>query len=345
MPLERVLLGMSGGVDSSSAAFLLKEQGYEVVGITLCLCPDDYNSALEVANALGIEHHFADFRSEFKREVIEPFIDEYFSGRTPNPCIVCNSKIKFGLMSGLMERYSCSKLATGHYAKIVKKDNAYHLCKSKNLKKDQSYFLYAIPKEVLSSVIFPLSDYDKIEVRNVAEKAGIPVYERPESQEICFVPEDDFVKFMRGSGRKSKTGNIIDKNGEILAPHKGIECYTIGQRRGLGVALGHRVFVTDIDFEKHTITLSEEEDLWKDTVEVGCARFLENCSGDFFAQGKIRHSHEAYPCEVRKKSEDEFLVKFISPVRALAPGQSLVLYDGDMVLGGGVIKSSGFALR
>lgn len=337
----RVLIGMSGGIDSSVSAHLLKEMGYEVVGVFMHLHNIDEearDSAKEMANFLDIEFHVIDYRKEFKDKIISPFIEEYLRAKTPNPCIMCNELIKFGKMNELRKDFSCEKISTGHYAKIIKEKGSYGLYKGNDKKKDQSYFLYRIDKNLLPDIIFPLGDYEKSEVKKIAEELGFPVYKKPESQEICFVPEDDFPKFIECSlGRSFKEGDIIDEVGNIIGIHKGIERYTIGQRKGLGVALGYKAFVSEIDPIKRTITLAREDSLLKSEVVATNINFLEEVPDIFRAKAKIRYSIETHPCLVRRE-EEKIIVSFDDHVRAPTRGQSIVLYDEERVIGGGIIQ-------
>lgn len=346
MNKKKVVLGMSGGVDSSVAAYLLKEQGYEVIGVTMDVWQGaGINTAAEdgrkVAETLGIEHHVLDYREAFKKDVIDYFINEYLSGRTPNPCNICNRRIKWVSLLQILQGLGADYVATGHYAQIDKMPNGrYAICNSVTAKKDQTYALCNLTQEQLSKTIMPIGRYEKDEIRTIAERIGLHVADKADSQDICFIPDGDYAAFIRNNiSGDIKPGNFVDINGKILGQHKGITNYTIGQRKGLNIAMGHPVFVTDIDVAKNVVIIGENEDLFTTTVAADNFNYMAVGSvaeGDRFV-GKIRYAHKGTMCTVVKAWNDKILVEFDEPVRAITPGQALVLYKGEYVAGGGLI--------
>lgn len=339
---ERVMVGMSGGIDSSFAAYLLKKEGYEVVGASFLLAPsmgeEDAYRARDVAESLGIEHHIIDLREEFREEVINRFVKEYQEGRTPNPCIVCNKFIKFGSFFREAKKLEADIIATGHYASIEKLDGRFVLKTPKDEKKDQTYFLYNLKEVDLKNILFPLAAYDKKYIKEKSQEIGLKSIER-ESFEICFVSNDDIGAFLEDYTKKPLVpGNIVDNSGYILGRHKGIENYTIGQRRGLGVATGKRVFVTEINPEKNQVTLGDEEDLFKKRIIAKDINFIGSLPiGSFKAEGKARYQMPKSPCYAEIVG-DRLEIEFEDMVRAPTKGQSVVLYEGDRLLGGGIIE-------
>ncbi|MEO0099081.1 MAG: tRNA 2-thiouridine(34) synthase MnmA [candidate division WOR-3 bacterium] len=346
---ERVYCLMSGGVDSATAAYLLKEMGYEVVGVTLLLWEGEaggksccgqkaIRDAAACAAEIRIPHLTLDLREEFKKLVVEDFLISYLSGRTPNPCIVCNQKIKFGkVLERLAQLFpdEAGYIATGHYARI---ENSF-LKKGKVLKYDQSYFLYALPKERLKRILFPIGDYGKEEVREIARKANLVTAEKPKSQEICFIPDDDYPRFLlKFYPNAAKPGPILDREGKEIGQHKGIIYYTIGQRRGVGIARGKRLYVIKTDPVNNTIVLGEEKDTYGKEALVSQLNLFVEIPDGLRAKAKIRHQDKESWAIVNWLGKDQILVRFEEPKWAITPGQSLVLYDNDTVLGGGVIQ-------
>jgi len=349
MYVKRVLIGMSGGVDSSVAALLLKEQGYEVIGVTLNLWEksnDDMsiNDAKEVCKKLGIEHHVLDFRGIFQEKVIDYFAREYIAGRTPNPCIACNKYIKFAtLLSKAKNMFNCEYIATGHYAKVDYNEviNRYFLRKSKTDKKDQTYVLYNLTQEQLSHTLMPLGDYEKEEIRKIAEDNGLINAKRRDSQEICFVEDNDYVRFIcEKYNYKPKKGYFVDINGNKLGEHKGIINYTIGQRKGLGLALGKYQYVIKLDTIRNEVVIGDEEFLFTDTLFCKELNFMtiENLTSEMQVTAKIRYSAKPVNATIIPDSEDRVKVIFDEKQRAITPGQAVVFYDNDIVIGGGCIK-------
>ncbi|MBR5272455.1 MAG: tRNA 2-thiouridine(34) synthase MnmA [Clostridia bacterium] len=345
----RVLLGMSGGVDSSVAALLLKQEGYEVVGITLNLVPDKFadqtdtsaQDASQIAQLLGIEHHIVDMQDKFNINVMADFAEKYLSGKTPNPCIVCNKTIKFGEMMALADKLGCEKLATGHYAQCVF-DNASgnFLLKKSPHNKDQSYFLYTLSQDVLKRVILPLGTMTKQDVRAIAEKHNLPTSSKRDSQDICFVKSGGHAEFIeKYLSKKFPKGNFIDENGKVLGEHKGIIHYTIGQRKGLGIALGEPKFVTEIDAQSGFVTLGNSESLMSDSLTVNSLCFTTDFNKtEFDAKVKIRFAAPPTDAVVTILENERAKIKFVEKQRAITPGQSAVFYDGDTVIGGGEIE-------
>ena len=351
MEKKKIIVAMSGGVDSSVAALLLKKAGHEVVGMTMdfginyepnqqtrqCSAPESVIDAKKVCDMLGIPHYAIDKSSEMKKYVIDPFVEEYTKGRTPNPCVRCNQNLKFGAMLKKVEELGFDAIATGHYAKITKDDDGYHLEAAEDKKKDQTYFLYGVKKEDLSKIIFPVYGMEKSELRKIAEEAKLPVAQKKESQDICFVPGGNYRVLLDTYNIKQKSGNIIDKNGKILGSHSGVENFTIGQRKGLGVAIGRPQYVTKIDIKSGDVTIGDKEDLEETTLFISNVNYLESLKGDLSI--KIRSTMSATPCTVEQIG-DNLKVTFVNPQYGVCAGQSAVIYNGDRVVAGGLIETS-----
>ena len=353
---EKVVVGMSGGVDSSVAAYILKEMGYEVIGITMQVWPWDeefaeheggccsisaVNDARRVADKLGIYYYVMNFQDVFEKKVINYFVDEYVAGRTPNPCIACNKYIKFDELLRRAGLLGASYVATGHYARIEKDENTgrYLLKRSDDDKKDQTYVLYNLSQFQLAHTLMPLGGYKKDRVREIAEEIGLNVARKPDSEEICFIPDNNHGKFIKEKvPEKVHPGNFVDEKGNILGKHKGIANYTIGQRKGLGIALGKPVFVTDIIPEKNLVVLGVESDIFKDTLIANDLNFIpfENLTSEMKVTAKIRYSAKECPAVI-SPVDGGVMVKFEVPQRAITKGQSVVFYDGNLVVGGGTI--------
>ncbi len=347
--MERVLLGMSGGVDSSVAAILLKNQGYEVVGATMLLCESnsDYKNlkAIEdvekICNKLGIEHKVLDFREEFKKHVINDFICCYQNCKTPNPCIECNKYMKFGLMYQKAKELGCQYIATGHYAK-TEFDDRYQrivLKKSKSIKKDQSYVLYPLPSEIIENILFPLGDFEtKEQIREIAKKNNLEVAQKPDSQDICFIPDGDYIKFLDENNIKFKSGNIVDKEGNILGKHNGLYRYTIGQRKGIGVTYKTPLYVIKLDKEKNEVVVGEEKDIYTKKIKVKDFNNLLNIEiKNLEVNAKVRYLAKEAKAVININQLNEVEVEFDEPQRAVTKGQSAVFYIDDVVVGGGKI--------
>ncbi|MDD5505206.1 MAG: tRNA 2-thiouridine(34) synthase MnmA [Candidatus Omnitrophica bacterium] len=349
---KRVFVAMSGGVDSSVAAALLKKQGYEVIGLTMCFNLAERNGrrpsccgltgiedARRVAQKLGIRHYLINLDKEFSRKVIDAFCQEYLSGRTPNPCVRCNQFIKFGILFKKAVNLGAQFLATGHYARIVKSGQGYLLKKARDLKKDQSYFLYRLNQAQLKQVIFPLGNYTKLRVRSMACDFKLNVAEKQDSQEICFLPDGKYGDLIRAKGAgRLKPGYLVDKHGIILGRHKGVPFYTIGQRQGLGIAKGYPVYVTQIETKNNQIIVGSRDDACKSEFLAKDVHLL----GRPFKKKveinvKIRYNHKESPASVYPL-KDKLKVCFKQPQFAITPGQSAVFYQEDTVLGGGIIE-------
>lgn len=351
---KKVVLGMSGGVDSSVAAYILKEQGYEVIGVTLSQIPhteetDDNEGgccsissvfdAKDVADFLDIPHYVMNFKGLFQREVIDYFIDEYMEGRTPNPCLMCNKRVRFSEFLEKAKGLGADYLATGHYAVVEKEADRYLMKKSADTRKDQTYFLHQMTQYQLEHILFPLGDMTKDKVREIGEKIGIITHDKPDSEEICFIPDDDHGRFIKDRVEDVKVGNFIDAEGNVLGQHKGIVYYTVGQRKGLGLALGRRVFVKEINPEDNTIVIGDEEDLYNSKLYAEELNFIpfDKLEGPMEVKAKIRYSlHESHA--TIRPHNNGVLVEFKEAQRAITKGQAVVFYDGDLVVGGGIIK-------
>ncbi len=342
--MEKVLVGMSGGVDSSVCAYQLVKNNYEVAGVTLSLLNEknDQNviDAKAVCDRLGIEHFSIDLSDEFKDFVINDFINEYISGRTPNPCIVCNRYIKFGEMLKKAKELGFSKIATGHYARIIEKNGRFLLYKAKDISKDQSYVLYCLSQEQLANAVFPLGEFAKAEIREIAQSQGFVNANKKDSQDICFVPDGDYAAFIeRTANFVSSTGDYVNQNGEKLGEHKGVIHYTIGQRKGLGIALGKPAFVISKDAETNKVVLGENSDLFHKKIVVDNVNFIpfDRLDGKMQVSAKLRYSQVEQPAVISPINDSKVLIEFSEPQRAASFGQAAVFYDGDMVVGGGKI--------
>ena len=344
---KRVLLGMSGGVDSSVSAILLKEKGYDVIGINMLLWGEDTSNASDaskVCKKLHIPFTFLDLRNDFKKFVIQDFIVGYRSGSTPNPCIECNKFMKFGLMYLRAKELKCDYIATGHYANIEfdEKYGANVLKKANNLKKDQSYVLYDIKKELLNHIIFPLGKFEsKEEIRSLATKYGLEVANKPDSEDICFIQNVDYKEFLEEYAKfKAKEGNIVDKKGNVLGKHNGLYKYTIGQRKGLGISNPVPLFVIGFNKLKNELIVGEEKELYNESLLASNINWLvDNIENGMKVEAKIRYSAEPKKAKLILLPRNYARVVFEEPQRAITPGQSVVFYDGDTVLGGGRILS------
>ncbi len=343
----RILLGMSGGVDSTYAALKLKEEGHEVEGAVLVM--HDYTeteSAESASRSVGIPLHKIDCRDIFESRVVSNFISEYLSGRTPNPCVVCNSDVKFRVLLDYARQNGFDKIATGHYAKIAVrkfgKNVRYAIARSEDGRKDQTYVLWRLSQDILSHLYFPLSDIKKTDVREAAREKGLSAADREDSQEICFVPSGDYAGFIENRTQPSKPGYFINNEGKILGEHKGIIHYTVGQRKGLGISMGRRIFVTRINPKDNTVTLSFEDSCSKNISVSGIVfSGIPDMSAGEIKQFKVKLRYLAPPveCLLEYNGEGHATVKLFEPVRAVTPGQSAVFYDGYVIAAGGYIDS------
>ncbi len=339
---KKLILGISGGVDSATAAFLAVKAGYDVLGVTHAVTDQGFTeaeNAKKLCTEMGLSHITLDLREEFKAEVIEYFVKAYKKGLTPNPCVMCNKKVKFPYLFNMAEEDDF--VATGHYAIIEKAGDGHILKKGIDRKKDQSYMLWALPRESLSRLVFPLGKMTKEEVRTVASESGLPVAEKKDSQDICFIPDGDYVRFMKEYLGVSDfpSGNYVDISGNLLGTHSGHLCYTPGQSRGLGIALGKKVFVVSKNASSNTVVLGDKCHVMKKEVKATNINFLtgDDLSKPQTLEAKIRYSGPASPAEIFRSGEDEITAVFKEEVSAPAPGQSLVIYDGDTVVAGGEI--------
>ncbi|MDD4981775.1 MAG: tRNA 2-thiouridine(34) synthase MnmA [Candidatus Omnitrophica bacterium] len=349
---KRVVVAMSGGVDSSVAAALLRDKGHEVIGITMCFNLPEFkrkkpgccslssiDDARRVAHKLGIKHYVLNMQKELEEYVISDFCSEYIIGKTPNPCIVCNQYIKFGSLLRKSIALGGNFLATGHYARIIKSGGLYYINKAEDLLKDQSYFLYRLGQKELSSVMFPIGGYSKEEIRKLARKFKLPVAEKKESQEICFLPRDDYREFLRERvRRKIKSGFVVDLNGRVLGEHKGIAYYTIGQRQGLGIAAGYPAYILEINREKNSIIIGPKEHAFSREFWVNNLHFAGRPIKKRVAlKVKIRYNHKEGEAELIP-SKNTIRIKFRKPQFAVTPGQAAVFYTRSRILGGGKIE-------
>lgn len=357
MKNTKVVVGMSGGVDSSVAAYLLKQQGYDVIGVTMQIWQDEDERTLEaeggccglsavddarrVAALLDIPYYVMNFKSEFKENVIDYFLDEYVHGRTPNPCIACNRYVKWESLLQRSLEIGADYIATGHYARIKKLDNGRFAIENSVTKaKDQTYALYNLTQEQLSKTLMPVGDYTKDEIRKIAEDIGLLVSHKPDSQDLCFIPDGDYAAYIEENTDKgNKPGNFVDLKGNVLGQHKGIIHYTVGQRKGLGISLGHPAFVLEIRPETNEIVLGPDEESLSYYVRANNVNFMSipDLTKKRRVWGKIRYNHKGAWCTVEKTGDDEILCTFEEKQRAITPGQAIVLYENDMVLGGGTI--------
>lgn len=355
---KKVVVGMSGGVDSSVAAYLLKEQGYDVIGVTMQIWQDEeeamksenggccgitaVDDARRVAEFLNIPYYVMNFKKEFKDKVIDYFIEEYLVGRTPNPCIACNRYVKWESLLNRSIQIGADYIATGHYARIIQLPNGrYAIRNSATARKDQTYALYNLTQYQLSKTLMPIGDYTKEEIREMAVKIGLPVAHKPDSQEICFVTDDDYAGFIdREAGKKVPgEGNFVTKDGKILGKHKGITHYTVGQRKGLNLAFGYPVFVVEIRPNTNEVVIGTNEDVFTNTILCDNLNFMSivDLTTPHRVLAKIRYSHQGSYCNIEKRDDGKLLCTFEEPVRASTPGQAVVFYENDYVLGGGII--------
>lgn len=354
---KKVVVGMSGGVDSSVAAYLLKKQGYDVIGVTMQIWQDEervveeenggccglsaVDDARRVAASLDIPYYVMNFKREFKEHVIDYFIDEYLHGRTPNPCIACNRYVKWESLLKRSMDIGADYIATGHYARIEKLANGrYSLRRSATLAKDQTYALYNLTQEQLAKTLMPVGEYSKEEVREMAEKINLRVANKPDSQDICFVPDGDYAGFIEKTlDTELPTGEFVTLDGKVLGRHKGITHYTVGQRKGLGLALGYPAFVIEIRPETNEVVIGTNEDSMSNYVRANKLNFMSipDLTEPMRVFAKIRYNHKGAWCTIEKVTEDEVLCTFEEAQRAITPGQAVVFYDGEYVLGGGTI--------
>lgn len=368
---KRVVLAMSGGVDSSAAAVLLQQQGYEVIGLFMrsgatddsqetvcrtsltaelpilnpkahkqgCCSATDAADARRVADSLDIPFHALNFQDAFGR-IKDYFADEYLAGRTPNPCVMCNNWLKFGKLWDFAQSVGADHIASGHYARIANDGDASVLTRGRDLSKDQSYVLFGINKAILDRVIFPVGDFEKTEIRELARQTGLRVADKPDSQEICFIPDNDYVGFLdRYRGPQETAGEIVDTEGNVLGQHDGFQQFTVGQRKGLGMAFGTPRYVVAVEPTTRRVVIGMRDDLMEPMLEADRLNWLvDDIPTRFACHAQIRSQHQAAAAEVEVLDEDRVRVYFTEPQFGVAPGQAVVLYDGDRVLGGGWIR-------
>ena len=350
---KKLTVAMSGGIDSAVAALIALEDGYEVSGATMSLCKkidengqdlalQDIADAKAVCDRLGIEHRVYYFEDKFHSTVVRDFIDTYYSGGTPNPCIVCNKRLKFGAFLDAEIENGAEFIATGHYAVIERReDGRYLLKKAADEKKDQTYMLWSLSQHQLAHTVFPLGGLTKPEIRKMGEDNGFVIAHKSDSQDICFVPDGNYAAFLeKVVGEKYPEGNYVDEDGNILGKHKGVIHYTVGQRKGLGISMGRHIFVTKKDAATNTVTLADEDRLFTKTVVLKGINLIpfDSFEGKIRVCAKIRYRHAESPAYACITGEDEITLTFDEPQRAPAPGQSAVMYDGDYVVGGGIIQ-------
>ena len=337
--MKKILVGMSGGVDSAVSVLLLQEQGYAVGGATMLLQPcgmQEAEDAAQSAQRLGIEFYVFDWQAQFRRDVIEPFKQVYVRGGTPNPCIFCNKALKFGAFLEQALALGYDGVATGHYARVKEENGRYLLYTAADSAKDQTYMLYHLKQEQLCRVVFPMGDYTKEQARAKAGMAGLPAASKSDSQDICFIPDGDYLAYLKQNGVVPQAGCFIGPDGENLGPHKGLEAYTMGQRRGLEVAYGSRIYV--VGKRGTDVLLGPNEALFSTRVQVEDVNFIpfDTLTAPIRAQAKLRYTPRAADCIIHP-AENGVVLEFDQPQRAVTPGQAAVFYDGDLVLGGGTI--------
>ncbi len=357
MGKKTVVVGLSGGVDSSVAAYLLKEQGYDVIGVTMQIWQEEDSCTVEenggccglsavedarrVAQKLDIPYYVMNFRKEFQEQVIDYFTREYLEGRTPNPCIACNRYVKWESLLKRSLEIGADYIATGHYARVEQLPNGrYAIRNSVTAKKDQTYALYNLTQEQLARTLMPVGAYTKEEIRKIAEEAGLPVAHKKDSQEICFVPDNDYAGFIKNStGKTIPKGNFVQADGKVLGEHQGIIHYTIGQRKGLNLSMGHPVFVTKIRPDTNEVVIGENEDLFINTLLCDRVNFMaiEGLEEEVRLKAKIRYNHLGAECVISPAEDGKVRVTFDQPQRAITPGQAVVFYQGEYVAGGGII--------
>lgn len=355
---EKVVVGMSGGVDSSVAAYLLKEQGYDVIGVTMQIWEDEeqqrteenggccglsaVDDARRVADRLEIPYYVMNFKQEFQEKVVDYFVEEYLAGRTPNPCIACNRYVKWESLLKRSMEIGADYIATGHYARIAKLPNGrFAIRNSVTARKDQTYALYNLTQIQLAHTLMPIGEYEKDQVRRIAQEAGLPVAAKPDSQDICFVPDGDYAAFLKKKAgeRMPGEGDFVTRDGTVLGKHKGITHYTIGQRKGLGLSMGEPVFVSELRPKTNQVVVGEEPQVFKKELLCDHLNFMgmEDLEEPRRVWAKVRYAHKGQWCRIERQGRDLIRAEFEEPVRAITPGQAVVFYEGEYVLGGGII--------
>lgn len=351
--MSRAMIAMSGGVDSAIVAYLMQQAGYETVAVTMhigslygesentCCSAAGVADAQSMSAAMGISHRTVDLTDEFRRAVADYFISTYQNGGTPNPCVVCNRHIKFGCLLELALSAGCELLATGHYAGVRRDGERYLLCRAEDASKDQTYVLWQLTQHQLSHVIFPLADHKKADVKKLAAQLGLVAAHRRESQDICFVPDGDYAAFIeRACGNRALPGCFVDIHGNIIGQHRGLIHYTPGQRKGLGVAFGEPMYVKSKCAKNNTVTLCRNDELFSSRLTVRDINLIscDSLTAPIRATVKVRYSQSEIPAIITQTGDNELVIELSEPQRAIAPGQSAVIYDGEIVIGGGVIQ-------
>ena len=349
---KKALIAMSGGVDSSVAAYLMKKAGYDCIGVTMrlhhekeeydtensCCSSRDIEDARAVAEKLEIPYQVVNFEDDFKEKVIDPFIRSYQAGMTPNPCVECNRYLKFEHLFRKGQEWGCDLIVTGHYVRILEDEQGFHLYKGAEASKDQSYVLYSLSKDMLAHTRFPLGAYSKEEIRQIAQEQGFVNAEKEDSQDICFIPDGDYHAFIeRTTGVRSQAGDFINQQGQIVGRHKGYYCYTIGQRRGLGISAPKPYYVTEIIPSENKVILGSNDDLFQTDLIAGDFNWIDLPGEDEIVKARIRYHQAEKECRITLLENGRVAVHFLQPQRAITRGQAVVVYRGDMVLGGGTI--------
>lgn len=354
---KKALIAMSGGVDSSVAAWLMKKNGWDCIGVTMklydnedigmerektCCSLRDIEDARSVAYKIGIPYYVFNFKEDFKEKVIDPFIKSYQCGMTPNPCIECNRHLKFEHLYRRAKALKCDVIVTGHYVRIAHDAAGYHLLKGKDASKDQSYVLYSLTQEQLAHTCFPLGEYSKEEIRQIAAQQGFFNAAKRDSQDICFIPDGDYRSFIReATGQKNVPGEFLNQDGDVIGVHRGYYCYTIGQRKGLGISAPHPLYVTDIIPEHNKVILGSNEDLMGRDLIAGDFNWIESVRPDEVIKARIRYHQTEKEATAAAREDGTVAVHFLQPQRAITKGQAVVLYRGEAVVGGGTILSKG----
>jgi tRNA-specific 2-thiouridylase len=350
---ERILVAMSGGVDSSVAAALLREQGHECVGVTLhlwdaageqkvgrCCAPEDRDDARKTCEAIGIPHYVIDERSAFREKVVDPFIRGYASGDTPSPCVTCNQHVKLGRLAELADALGCTSIATGHYARVEKDGGDVALLRGVDASKDQSYFLFGVPRSILARLVLPLGALDKGTTREEGRRLGVPNWDKRDSQELCFVPDGNVGSFVEREGVAPQKGALVSADGAVVGEHAGVHHFTVGQRRGLGLGGGPARYVLRVVPERAEVVVGDEAGLYAAGLRASEARWIDlGRAGAFDAEIQVRHHHKPAPARIECDG-DGFVARFTAPQRAIARGQAAVVYVGPRVLGGGTIAAT-----
>ena len=360
MGTKRVVVAMSGGVDSSVAALLLKRQGYEVVGVTMrlwsseqtdaaplskrCCSVEDVQDARRVCDAIGARHYFMNFEREFQRHVVDYFVREYDNGRTPHPCLACNDKIKFDFLLRRALFMDADYIATGHYARVRREGDRARLLKGADGGKDQSYVLFTLRQEELRRLLLPVGEFAKSDIRRIAAEGGLPVADKPDSQEICFIPDNDYRKFV-GDRATPKPGEFVDSDGKVLGTHPGIHFFTVGQRRGLGLRgnTGAPMYVTAIDADANRVVLGSDADLMRSELWASRVNYIagERPRAPIEVGAKIRYKATESAATLTPRGGEWAALRFHEPQRAITPGQAVAFYQGDEIIGGGIIETAG----